>query len=132
MENGNEISSLGNVTISLGNTPHEMFDTIKRFFCDRSIFGQVMSLEFRGISYRVWCDDQCFMVYRANDGFGSFHHVPGWPVCLVTSHTVFEECKAASLADDHHSCELDLMQWLEMIANHLSRREVETQCRLEF
>lgn len=123
MAEAKEGSSLGGLKLCVSESPNEILDAIKRFFNDRRVFGEILSLEHQGIWYRVWCDEQCFMVYRANDSGGSFHHVPGWPVCLVTSHTVFEECNAPYLADDHHSCELDITRWLEVVASYLARRE---------
>lgn len=123
MAAGNEMYSLNEIGVCLGSTPHEAFSAIKRFFNELRIFGEMLSFEHDGISYRVWCDEQCFMVYRTNDGGGSFHHVPGWPVCLVTSHTVYEECSAPSLTEDHHTCRLDILRWLEVVAAHLDGRE---------
>ncbi len=125
MASENEMCSLDEIGVRLEGAPHEAFSAIKRFFNELRIFGEILSFEHEGISYRVWCDEQCFMVYRTNDGGGSFHHVPGWPVCLVTSHTVYEECRAPSLTDDHHTCPLDILRWLHVVAAHLDRREAD-------
>gem|GEM_PF-589174 len=126
MAEASQSLSLGELRVRLGDTPHETFNAIKRFFNDRRVFGEILSLEHQGICYRIWCDEECFMVYRANDSGGSFHHVPGWPVCLVTSQSVFEECSAPSMADDHHACELDIIRWLQVVAAHVAGRKVDT------
>ncbi len=126
MASGEDLCSLDEIGVSLGNTPHEALRAIKGFFNELRIFGEVLSFEHEGIPYRVWCDEHCFMVYRANDGGGSFHHVPGWPVCLVTAQTLYEECSAPSLNDDHHACRLDILRWLHVVAAHLGKHEADT------
>lgn len=110
----------------LAHSPLEAFNAIKHFFSELKIFGEILSLRHEGIPYRILCDEQCFMVYRANDSSGSFHHVPGWPVCLVTSESIFEECSAPLLGEDHHSCELDILRWLQMVVAHMEQREGDT------
>jgi len=100
------------------DSPDDIFRHIKNLFSELGIFGSVLSLEHDGIAYRICCDENCFMVYRANDSTGTRHHVPGWPVCLVTEQEVFEECHTDGIGSDHHACVVQLTHWLEMVAQH--------------
>jgi len=98
--------------------PQELLGTIADFFNRLGIFDQTLSLEYEGNSYRVTCDRDSFMVYRVNSGPGPRHHVPGWPVCLVNTHTIFEEHHAPGLGDDHCASGADIERWLEIIERH--------------
>lgn len=113
-----EMSLLTKEVFEADDSPDDIFRHIKTLFSELGIFGSVLSLEHEGIAYRICCDDTCFMVYRANDATGSRHHVPGWPVCLVTEQQVFEECRADGIGSDHHACVVRLTHWLDMVAQH--------------
>jgi len=99
-------------------SPHLVFAHVRKVFHELGILGSSLSLEYEGVSYRVSCDDNAFMVYRVNSNSGMRHHVPGWPVCLVNSDTIFEECSSPGLGLDHYACGVDLDKWLEIIAGH--------------
>jgi hypothetical protein len=99
-------------------SPHMVFSRIRKVFQELGILGSNLSLEYEGVWYRVSCDDQAFMVYRVNSRTGARHHVPGWPVCLVNSDTIFEECFSPGLSRDHYDCGVDLEKWLEIIDGH--------------
>jgi hypothetical protein len=94
------------------------FTGIRDLFQDLGVLGERLHIEHEGNMYRVSCDDKAFMVYRVNDGAGAKCGVPGWPVCLVTPETSFEECTSPEIGDDHCACGIDLSNWLEIIHNH--------------
>jgi hypothetical protein len=99
-------------------SPHVVFARIRKVFQELGILGSDLSLEFEGVRYRVCCDDRAFMVYRVNRRSGARHHVPGWPVCLVSPDTIFEECLSPDLGRDHYDCGVDLEKWLKLIDVH--------------
>ena len=101
----------------LDGSPGALFFRIRNVFSDLGILGKTLSLEVEGICYRVCCDEDAFMVYRVNKR-GLRHHVPGWPICLVSSDMVFEECCTPGLGRDHYACAVDIEKWLEMIDHH--------------
>ena len=94
------------------------FAGIHDLFRGLGVLGEKLHIEHEGNMYRVSCDDKAFMVYRVNHGGGPRYGVPGWPVCLVTSETSFEECASPGIGDDHCACGIDLNNWLEIIHNH--------------
>lgn len=96
-------------------SPRVMFLRIRETFSELGLLGRTLSVELEGICYRVSCDEKAFMVYRVNSITGPRHHVPGWPVCLVSPDMIFEECCAPGLGADHYSCGLDIDKWLEVI-----------------
>jgi hypothetical protein len=98
-------------------SPNLVFREIRNAFIEMGILNQDLSLEYEGARYRISCDDRVFMVYRVNENSGLRHHVPGWPVCLVNSETIFEESCSAGLATDHYSCRLNIEKWLELIGS---------------
>jgi hypothetical protein len=102
-------------------SPHVVFARIREVFQELGILGSNLSLEYEGVRYRVSCDDRAFMVYRVNSHSRARHHVPGWPVCLVNSDTIFEECFSPGLSRDHYDCGVDLEKWLEIIDGHCRR-----------
>jgi hypothetical protein len=99
-------------------SPGSVFGEIRKAFVEMGILNQDLLLEFEGTRYRISCDDKMFMVYRVNENSGLRHHVPGWPVCLVNSETIFEECCSPGLATDHYACRLNIEKWLELIGIH--------------
>ena len=103
-----------------GRSPGHLFASIRKRFLELGILGDRLSLEYRGSTYRISCDDKAFMVYRVNANSASRHHVPGWPVCLVNSYLMFEECGSTELADDHCCCDLDIDSWLDLVSRHCS------------
>lgn len=106
-------------------SPVELLHHIREFFARLGILGQMVSVEHEGNWYRVSCDQSAFMVYRVNSDGGLRHHVPGWPVCLVNSVTVFEEHCSPGLGDDHCASGADIRRWLEIIERHRLSSPVE-------
>ncbi len=98
-------------------SPQEVFAKIKELFRVLGILGESLSVEHEGNWYRVTCDEQSFMVYRVAENNGLRHHVPGWPVCLVNSHTIFEESCSPALGGDHCACGRSIQGWLEEISS---------------
>lgn len=99
-------------------SPQNLFGRIRKVFTDLGVLNHDLALEYEGIRYRISCDDNSFMVYRINESGGPRHHMPGWPVCLVNSEVIFEECNAPGLAEDHCACSLDIETWLQMVRHH--------------
>lgn len=95
-----------------------VFSRIRDRFRVMGLLGRNLIVEHDGCRYRVSCDEKAFMVYRVNDKGGLRHHVPGWPVCLVNTDMVFEECCTQSLGSDHYACGLDMEKWLELVGRH--------------
>jgi len=100
-----------------GESAESVFSRIREVFTGLGILGQSLSLCHEGISYRVSCDEDHFIVYRVNEINGPRHHVPGWPVVLVNTETIFEECSSTGLSEDHCTCTMDIEKWLELIQN---------------
>jgi hypothetical protein len=92
-----------------------LFGHIYKVFENLGLLGHDIELSHDGISYRISCDEKSFVVYRTNPDSGSRHHVPGWPVCMVSSDVIFEECSFPTIGKDHCACKLDLEKWLEII-----------------
>ena len=99
-------------------SPHLVFARIRKVFQDLGVLGSNLSLEYEGVWYRISCDDTAFMVYRVNTNNSVRHHVTGWPVCLVNSDTIFEECSSPGIGRDHYACGVDLEKWLAIIDRH--------------
>jgi hypothetical protein len=96
-------------------SPSVLFDQIRERFARWGALGNQFVIEHEGCRYRVSCDDHAFLVYRVNTESGMRHHIPGWPVCLVNSDTIFEELRSDALGQDHCSCGVALDTWLEII-----------------
>ncbi len=104
----------------LAGSPGELLRHIRDFFDRLGMVGQTLSVEYEGNWYRVCCDENTFMVYRVNSDGGVRHHMPGWPVCLVNSVTIFEEHCLPDLGDDHCASGADICRWLEIIEHRRS------------
>jgi hypothetical protein len=98
-----------------------LFDRIHELFESLGILGQNIAIAHEGVSYRISCDEKTFVVYRVNPDSGTRHHMPGWPVCMVSPDAIFEECTSPSIGQDHCACGLDLDTWLEIIRNNYAR-----------
>jgi len=107
-----------NSTTELDQSPEQLFRQIRDLFVDMGLLGKAISLEHEGARYRVSCDESAFMVYRVNEMQRLRHHLPGWPVCLVNSHVIFEESGTPDLREDHFACRVDLDRWLQMVREH--------------
>ena len=104
--------------LHLERSPRMVFARIRKIFQDLGILGSHLSLEYEGIWYSVSCDNTEFMVYRVNTNSRVRHHVTGWPVCLVNSDTIFEECSSPGIGGDHYACGVDLEKWLAIIDDY--------------
>lgn len=94
------------------------FTGIRDLFQDLGVLGERLHIEHEGNMYRVSCDEKAFMVYRVNHGAGAKYGVPGWPVCLVTPESAFEEFVSPGIGDDHCACGIDLRNWLDIVHYH--------------
>jgi hypothetical protein len=95
--------------------PGQVFREIREVFTDLGLLGNMISVEYEGVWYRISCDDTAFMVYRVNEYQRVRHHLPGWPVCLVNSHIIFEESGHPGIGQDHCACGVELDRWLEIV-----------------
>ena len=102
-------------TTDLELAPGQVFREIRGVFTDLGLLGSIISIEYEGVWYRISCDDTAFMVYRVNEYQRVRHHLPGWPVCLVNSHIIFEESGTPGIGQDHCSCGVELDRWLEIV-----------------
>jgi hypothetical protein len=93
----------------------DLLARIREMFTRLDIFGRPLSLEYGGDLYRIRCTEESFMVYRVNGAVSPRHHVPGWPVCLVDSETIFEEHSSPDLGHDHCAVGANIDKWLEII-----------------
>lgn len=98
-------------------TPSEALGKITERFKELSLKGNEFTVEVRGVYYRMALDTDSFVVYRINHCKGNKHHVPGWPVCVVTKDAIFEECFHGGSTADHCSCDVTIEQWLEIIGD---------------
>jgi len=96
-------------------TPSETLNKIRKRFNELDRDRRDVIVEVGGISYRIAFNPDSFVVYRINHCKGHRHHVPGWPVCLVTNDTLFEECSGSGLGTDHCSCNVTIDEWLEIV-----------------
>ncbi|MGC8660007.1 MAG: hypothetical protein ACP5U1_13130 [Desulfomonilaceae bacterium] len=99
-------------------TPAEVLTKIRIAFKNLGLCHQELIVDVGGVFYRISFDPDHFVVYRINHCAGLGHHVPGWPVCLVTEETVFEECAQETLGQDHCYCGFTIEQWLELAKDH--------------
>lgn len=82
------------------------------------IWGRKISLEHEGQTYLVSCEPQSFIIYRLLPPGAKAPGGPGWPVCLVTQDSFFDECSPPRLEEDHFACHLSLADWLAILASH--------------
>jgi len=96
-------------------TPSETLNKIRKRFNELDRDRRDVIVEVGGISYRIAFNPDSFVVYRINHCKGHRHPVPGWPVCLVTNDTLFEECSGSGQGTDHCSCNVTIDEWLEIV-----------------
>lgn len=101
--------------------PAEMLGQIQKKFQEWGIFGKEILLEHSGAQYKICCDEHAFIIYKLNNSNGPKHHVPGWPVCLVDSDAIFEECSSPELGSDHFACGVAIEKWLLLVHELHSR-----------
>lgn len=101
--------------LSLEGSPADLLDQIRNLFTELGILEQTLFVEYHGNRYRVSCSDDSFVVYRINNHRGTRHHMPGWPVCLVDEHSVFQEHTVPAIARDHCACRANIQKWLEIV-----------------
>jgi hypothetical protein len=113
-------------------SPKIIFSRIRDTFRARGLLGSPISVEYAGCAYRISCDESHFMVYRVSENSHLRHHVPGWPVCLVNTDTIFEECSVSGLATDHCACDVTVEKWLEIIESSPHGASEKTPVRQRF
>ena len=102
-------------------TPPETLEKIRIRFQNIGLHECDLTVDVAGVIYRISLDPDHFVVYRINKCAGPNHHVPGWPVCLVTKDSIFEECFDDGLSQDHCSCSFTIEQWLEIAKENSDR-----------
>jgi hypothetical protein len=95
---------------------------IQEYFRALGHFGRYLTFRQDGIDYRVRCDDSAFIIYRPAGKNGLRHHIPGWPVFLVTPDVVFYECCAFSVPDKGISCISTLEKCLGLVGASVEMR----------
>lgn len=104
-----------NEAIDMKRSAAKAFQNALELFSSLGLINQEIILEISDVSYKVKCDQNSFMVYRIHNNCGPKSHVPGWPVCLVTHDTIFEECTSSDGMTDCFHCGLTLDKWLELV-----------------
>ncbi len=100
----------------------ETFSRVYEVFKSLNLVNKEIVVELSGHSYKARCDETSFMVYRVHNNLGPRSHVPGWPVCLITPDTIFEECCSSdNLSNDSFHCGTSLDTWMEIIAGNCNR-----------
>ncbi len=102
-------------TIDRTTSPAEILAQIREIFDDLNLPANTLTVEHEDQCYRISCDETSFMVYRVNCAGKNRHHLPGWPVCLVTEESVYEEHCAPGLGDDHCASGCDVESWLSIL-----------------
>mgnify|MGYP001018346091 CR=1 FL=1 len=105
----------------MGKTASETLCRVRELFKSMDILNREIVLEFSGHRYKARCDETSFMVYRIHNNLGPRSHVPGWPVCLITHDTIFEECSSVELSGHSFDCGLTLDKWLEIIVTNFKQ-----------
>jgi hypothetical protein len=95
--------------------PAALLRRIQTLFKELGIFGEPVTLSYRGVEYRALCDAESFSVYRLVAHCHIPPGAPGWPVCLVTAETSIDESSPPQLADDEFASGLTIAEWLELI-----------------
>ena len=105
-------------------SPSETFNRVYELLKSMNLVNKEIVVELSGHSYKARCDETSFMVFRVHNNLGPRSHVPGWPVCLITRDTIFEECCASEdpSVDSFH-CQTGLDSWIEIIASTCDRTE---------
>lgn len=98
--------------------PNPLFSQIRYFFQESGIFGHKLSLEYEGNLYRICCNERAFIVYQVNKHQGLPPGIPGWPVCMVNSDPIFQECKTPTLPESYLTYDLEPSDWLEIIRQY--------------
>ncbi len=107
--------------------PHELFPKILALFQGVGAVGQNLCIERSGSRYRVFCDEKGLIIYRIVESAGTRHHVPGWPVCIVSHDHIFEEASLTCGENHHFVREPELEEWLELISDRLCENSVNGQ-----
>lgn len=102
----------------MSKSASETFHKVHQLFKDLNLLNREIVLEFSGHSYKARCDETSFMVYRTHNNIGPRSHVPGWPVCLITHDTIFEECSSSDEPGDSFHCGISLPKWMEIIVEN--------------
>jgi hypothetical protein len=90
-------------------------DILFRFvalFREKGWLDRKIKIKYNNFTYRIFCSDTEFLVYRLNDNAGVSPGSPGWPVCLVRQGRVFHDAEMCPFP----STEPDAGRWLSFIA----------------
>ena len=102
-------------------TPSKALEDIRRKIEDFGAEERRIELEHEGCFYRIVLNSDSFVVYRVNHCSGHRHHVPGWPVCLITKDSIFQECFDLDIGMNHSKCGITIDQWLEIALKGLNK-----------
>jgi hypothetical protein len=113
-ENNTEFSE-----VELQNLPPSLLlEYIQNLFKKWSIYNQKLTLQHEGDTYVFSCHDTAFVVYRLLPAAGKPPGAPGWPVCLVTTEGVIDECSPPYHNEDYFASHLGLADWLAIIQQY--------------
>ena len=97
---------------SSGKDTKAVFQEFVSLFESKGWLNRTLRIKVRGIRYRVCCSGHEFLAYRINDHRGTSHGHPGWPVCIVNPHQIFEDADMSAFESAEPSAE----GWLRCLA----------------
>jgi len=97
------------------DSPAELLGRIQARFRELGLFGRTLTVDHRGKTYLITCDEQAFAVYRRLRRSHLPPGRPGWPVCLVTEEIVVDETSPPQVPEDEFASGLSLPEWLDLI-----------------
>jgi len=95
-----------------GNEQDEVLGRFVSLFKEKGWLNRNIKIRRRDFSYRIFCSDTEFLVYRINDNACVSPGVPGWPVCQVRQGRVFHDSEMCPFP----SPEPDAGDWLRCMA----------------
>ncbi len=104
--------------------PRRVLALIQDLFRHWGLFGRELPLWHEGEEYCAWCQETVFVVYRRVAPAAVPHGAPGWPVLLVSSEAILDECTPPLEEKDHFACHLGLADWLTLIQQGYAATEV--------
>lgn len=93
--------------------PQQALERFVGVFKSRGWLNRKVRIRYRGVTYRVFCSDTEFLVYRINDHHGISPGVPGWPVCMIREDQIFHDSEMCVLPSAEPGCD----DWLRCIAD---------------
>jgi hypothetical protein len=95
-----------------GGKRDEVLGRFVALFKEKGWLNRKIKIRRRDFSYRIFCSDTEFLVYRINDNACVSPGVPGWPVCMVSQDRVFHDSEMCPFP----SPEPDASDWLRCMA----------------